>query len=145
MFNGKTKSENSKKGGDISPNALNLISNGSIIRGEVNAAGDMRVDGQIFGKIVSKAKIVIGETGKVEGNINCLNADISGHVNGDIYIGELLTLKSTARITGDIVTKKLVIEAGADFNGQCQMGEHAKGKQERTEHEPATRKIFQEA
>ena len=145
MFNGKTKNENGKKGSEISPNALNLISNGSIIRGEVSAAGDMRVDGQIFGKISSKAKIVIGETGKVEGNINCQNADISGHVNGDIYIGELLTLKSTARITGDIVTKKLVIEAGADFNGQCQMGENAKAKQERPEHEPATRKIFQEA
>jgi len=51
-----------------------------------------------------------------------LNADIEGEVKGKLEVAELLVLKATAVINGDIVTGKLVVEPGAIFNGSCKMG-----------------------
>jgi cytoskeletal protein CcmA (bactofilin family) len=82
--------------------------------------------------------VVIGSTGIVEGNVNASNADISGELKGAISVAELLSLKSTAKLDGDIVTNKLAIEPGAAFTGSCSMGavikdiSHA-GKQEKQE------------
>jgi cytoskeletal protein CcmA (bactofilin family) len=72
--------------------------------------------------VTSKAKVVIGTTGNVEGDVVCQNADISGAVNGKTTVSEMLFLKSQARINGDILTGKLVVEIGASFTGNCSMG-----------------------
>ena len=63
----------------------------------------------------------LGQTGNVEGDINAQNADISGIVKGNIYVGKLLTLKASCKVYGDVVTKKIIIESGAEFNGRCHM------------------------
>ena len=105
--------------------SLNLIGTGTVIRGNIETAGDIRVDGTLIGKLTAKAKIVLGESAIVEGDIFCQNADISGAVLGNILVDDLLTLKPTCRMHGDVVTKKLVIEAGADFTGNCKMGENS--------------------
>ncbi len=87
------------------------------------SVGDFRVDGTLIGSIHSKGKIVIGETGNIDGEVVCRNADISGKVKAQITVSELLTLKSTARLTGEITTSKLSIEPGAKFSGTCNMSE----------------------
>jgi cytoskeletal protein CcmA (bactofilin family) len=133
-----------KKGTEVIINTLNLVGNGTAIRGEIDIAGDLRIDGSVSGVIRSKAKIVMGEGAHVNGDIFCQNADISGEITGNIYVEELLTLKSTARIFGDIITKKLVIDAGADFNGKCQMGD-VNGTGETEQREPAREKLLREA
>lgn len=115
----KNKNGQSKSG---ETGAINLIGNGTIIEGEVKASGDLRVDGIIRGSVSSKAKVVIGTTGEVTGDIVCQNADISGQVKGKTTVNEMLFLKSTAKINGDIVTGKLVVEVGASFTGNCNMG-----------------------
>jgi cytoskeletal protein CcmA (bactofilin family) len=107
---------------EVTPGSINLIGAGTVIEGELKSNGDIRVDGSIFGSITSKAKVVLGTTGVVEGDITCQNADISGLVKGKAIIADLLFLKSTAKIVGDIVTSKLVVEAGATFTGSCNMG-----------------------
>lgn len=101
---------------------INLIGNGTVIEGEVKASGDLRIDGIIRGSVTSKAKVVVGSTGQVTGDIFCQNADISGHVKGKTTVSEMLFLKSSARINGDIATGKLVVEVGASFTGNCNMG-----------------------
>ena len=106
----------------VAGNAINLIAQGTRIHGDIYSSGDIRVDGTIEGNIDSKAKIVVGSQGRVEGQIIGKNADISGHVQGTIKIAEVLFLKSTAKITGDISTNKLIVESGAQFNGSCSMG-----------------------
>lgn len=121
MFGSKKQNEMSKTNEPVN-GSINLIGNGTVIEGEINSAGDVRIDGTVKGSITSKAKAVIGTTGKVEGDINCQNADISGTIKGKIIVSELLFLKSTAKITGDMITKKLVVEAGAAFTGSCNMG-----------------------
>ncbi|MBI9054844.1 MAG: polymer-forming cytoskeletal protein [Bacteroidales bacterium] len=102
--------------------AVNLIVAGTEITGDVNSNSDIRIDGSMTGNLKTTGKIVIGETGKVNGEIDCKNSEVLGEVHGKIKVGELLSLKATAKIFGDIITKKLAIEPGSKFTGNCKMG-----------------------
>ena len=101
----------------------NLIGNGTTIKGEIEAAGDIRVDGTIIGSVKSTGKIVVGQQGVVDGDLICSSADISGHVKGNIRVDELTTLKSTSRTDAELYTKQLFIEVGAIFTGKCDMSQ----------------------
>ena len=112
---------------------MSLIAAGTEIQGEISCAGDLRVDGKVNGTLNARGKVVIGEAGRVEGEVNCRNCDISGYLKGKIGVQELLALKSTAKLNGDISTKRLSIEPGGIFSGNCAMGEDA-----HTSPQPAT-------
>jgi cytoskeletal protein CcmA (bactofilin family) len=99
----------------------NTIVSGTTIKGEISAGGDFRIDGTLVGSINCKGKIVIGQSGTIEGEVQCQNADISGTINAKILVEQLISLKSTASLTGDVVTGKISIEPGAKFNGSCKM------------------------
>ncbi|MBI5218316.1 MAG: polymer-forming cytoskeletal protein [Bacteroidia bacterium] len=103
-------------------NSLNIIGGGTVVKGEILCDGDLRIDGTLNGNLTTKGKVVIGVTGNVNGEINCKNSDISGKIEGKIRVSELLSLKSTAKISGDIITNKLAIEPSAVFTGTCNMG-----------------------
>jgi len=100
----------------------NQIAKGTIIRGDIETEGVLRIDGTLIGNILSKGKVVIGSTGKVEGEVICQTANIMGHMSGQIRVEELLALQSSAKLHGDVVTGKLSIEPGAEFNATCKMG-----------------------
>lgn len=102
--------------------AINIIGAGTVIEGEIKSNGDVRIDGTIKGSVTSKAKVVVGSTGSIEGDVFCQNADISGAVQGKTTVAEMLFLKANARINGDIQTGKLIVEVGASFTGNCSMG-----------------------
>ncbi len=118
--NDKKESANSK--------TVNLFAEGTVMQGEIKTENDIRIDGIISGTVVSKSKVVIGPTGKVTGDIVCQSADISGTLIGSIENREQLFLKATAVIDGDITTDKMIVEAGARFNGKCSMGKPAETK-----------------
>jgi cytoskeletal protein CcmA (bactofilin family) len=118
MF-GKTKETSQNTTGKT----VNLFAEGTHIKGDIKTVNDIRIDGVVEGTVTSDAKVVIGPSGKVIGDIICQNADISGSVTGSLEIGEMLFLKSAANVEGDITVEKLVIEAGAKFNGHCSMGQ----------------------
>jgi cytoskeletal protein CcmA (bactofilin family) len=103
-------------------NSSNVIGKGTVLEGNIETFGNIRIEGKIIGNIKSKSKIALGNSSHVEGNIMAQNADIEGEVRGKIEIGELLVLKATAVVHGDILTGKLVVEPGAVFNGSCKMG-----------------------
>ena len=113
---------NKKDDKPAGPNAMNQFGNGTVINGDVSTEGDIRIDGKVTGNVNCKAKVVIGTTGVIEGDIVCQNAYIDGKVNGTIEVSELLILSKTATVNGDIKIKKLVVEEGAKFNGKCSMG-----------------------
>ena len=69
----------------------------------------------------TKGKVVIGETGSVKGEIKCKNSDVEGNIEGKIHVVDLLSLKATSNINGDIIARKLAIEPGAKFTGNCNM------------------------
>lgn len=102
---------------------INLISNGTDITGDIKSIGDIRIDGSLRGNLNTKGKVVIGPTGKIYGEVICKNSEVSGIVEGKIVVGQLLNLKASSRIIGDIVTSKLAIEPGARFTGNCNMSE----------------------
>ncbi len=101
---------------------INLIGSGTLIKGDVSSDGDLRIDGKVIGTITSKSKVVVGAGGSVEGEIKSQNADIYGTLKGNVTVQEMIFLKSTANLLGDITTNKIVIEAGAIFKGRCNMG-----------------------
>ena len=123
MFNKNIKENSSISGRqEFAGSSINLIGSGTVIEGDIRSNGDLRIDGAVHGNVYSKAKVVVGSTGHVEGNINCQNADVSGTVKGKSTVNELLFLKSSSKMNGDIVTGKLVVEVGATFTGSCNMG-----------------------
>lgn len=118
MFN-----KNSEPGKtDSGSSSINLIGAGTVVEGDIRSNGDIRIDGSVQGNVVSKAKVVVGATGTIVGNVTSQNADVSGSIRGKVTVAELLFLKSSANIQGDIVTGKLVVEVGATFTGTCNMG-----------------------
>jgi cytoskeletal protein CcmA (bactofilin family) len=120
MFDNLKNKNGQPRGGEAG--SINIIGANTVIEGEVQANGDIRIDGTIKGSVASKAKVVVGSTGQVLGDIQCQNADISGTVQGRTTVADLLFLKATARLKGDIHTGKLVVEVGASFTGNCNMG-----------------------
>ncbi|MCX6290709.1 MAG: polymer-forming cytoskeletal protein [Bacteroidetes bacterium] len=123
MFNKNDKNNSTISKGSESPSSsINLIGAGTVIEGDIRSNGDIRIDGTVYGSITSKAKVVIGTTGVIEGDVISQNADVSGTIKGKTTVSELLFLKSSAKIIGDIVTGKLVVEVGASFTGSCNMG-----------------------
>lgn len=121
MFNRKEDNKKKIKGMEGIGQDLNLIGVGTSINGDINSGGDLRIDGTVIGNVNSKARLVLGPNGKIEGDIHAQNADIQGSVKGKIMVAEILFLKGSAQISGDIVTNKLVVENGAEFNGSCVM------------------------
>jgi cytoskeletal protein CcmA (bactofilin family) len=108
-----------KENNDLNLQIINLIAKETLITGSIISEGDLRIDGEIQGNLESKGRLVIGESGKVEGNINCKSCEIMGTYNGKITVTELLSLKATSKITGEIYANKLSIEPGASFIGTC--------------------------
>jgi len=101
--------------------SINLLGAGTVVKGDIQLNGDFRLDGTLVGTIQCKGKIVVGTSGIIEGEITCQNADFSGKVTATVRVAELLTLKESARFSGDIITQKLAIEPGAVFTGTCKM------------------------
>lgn len=120
--------------GEVQNQAINIISEGTIIKGDISSAGDIRIDGTLNGNIEAKGRLVVGPKGRVEGEINCNNVEISGYIKGKIKVLELLNMKAEAKVYGEIVAGKLAVEPGSVFTGSCSMGS------EKPENEPAKTK-----
>ena len=101
---------------------VNTIGAGTVITGDIQSKGDVRIDGNLKGSVNTTGKLVLGKEGVIEGDVVCNNADISGTLKAKITVSQLLLLKTTAKLTGDISTNKLSIEPGATFTGSCSMG-----------------------
>ncbi|PSQ82808.1 MAG: polymer-forming cytoskeletal protein [Bacteroidetes bacterium QS_1_65_9] len=101
---------------------VNLVGDGTVFEGTVRAESDVRASGRIIGTLDVEGKTLIAEKGSVEGEIVATNAEIAGQVHGEIHVEERLVLKSTARVDGTIETDRLIVEEGAQFTGECEMG-----------------------
>ena len=109
---------------------INIITVGTLIKGDITATGDFRLDGTLEGNIQLNGKLVVGDSGVVTGNVLCQNANIIGTVNGNLSVKELLSLHTSARVRGDILINKLSIEPGAVFTGKCRMLDEVRAEQE---------------
>ena len=103
-------------------NGTTLLSAGTTLKGDISSNSDLRIDGTIIGNVSSSAKIVIGASGSVEGDISGNQADIVGKVSGNIKTKDLLQLRGDCVVNGNVHAGKLQVEPTAVFNGQCHMG-----------------------
>ena len=99
----------------------NRIVEGTVITGDIVSQADFRLDGELVGNFTSKGKLVIGQKGKVTGDVHCQNADIEGKFLGKITVNDLLNIKTKAVINGEVICGKLSVEPGADFSATCAM------------------------
>lgn len=116
-----------------SSHSLNSLVKGTVVEGTVKSESDIRIDGTIKGKLFCDAKVIIGPSGYVEGEIRCENAVIEGKFEGNLQVSELLNIRETANISGEVRTNKLIVQSGATFNVACSMG----GAIQRSPHAPA--------
>lgn len=143
MFGSSKTKEDTKStlgsGTANNPNALNSLVKGTFIEGNVKAENDIRIDGTLKGDLQCKAKVIIGATGFIEGEVKCANAVIEGKFKGILLVSELLTVKENAEVTGDIRTNKLTVQSGAVFNVVCKMeGDAASNGTLKSEKDPKT-------
>ena len=144
MFNSNSNNQSGKdkKGksyNNQSPDAVNFISQNTTIKGEISTEGDIRIDGNLNGTLYSKAKVVIGETGHVTGDVFCQKADLAGKLEGSLYSDDLFHLKAKGVLTGNIFVHQLIIESGATFQGKCEMGENMVDKHQKKENPPSAK------
>ena len=105
----------------VDVNDVSHISAGTAIKGEMTSLTDIRVDGKIQGKLFSKGKVVVGEEAVIAGTMACNNVDFWGNIEGDIYVKDTFSLKSTASVNGNIHVRRFEVEMGAQINGTCKM------------------------
>jgi cytoskeletal protein CcmA (bactofilin family) len=120
MFNSKNKTDMQQP--VTNGNGATLISAGTTLKGDISSSSDLRIDGTVIGNINSSAKIIVGTSGTVEGDISGNQADITGKVAGNVRAKELLQLRGECIVTGNLYAGKLQVEPSATFNGQCHMG-----------------------
>lgn len=106
---------------EVESNTINLIGSGTIIEGNITSNGDIRVDGTLKGNLNTKGKVIVGESGKINGEVYCKIFELEGTIEGKVFISELLQLRASSRLMGDISANKLAIEPGAVFTGNCDM------------------------
>ncbi len=102
--------------------SLNMISEGTRIKGTISSENDIRIAGRVDGEALCKGKLIVTSTARVDGNVIATDADIAGTIDGTLKITKKLTLRQAAKVGGDIYTKVLVVEEGAQLNGSCRMG-----------------------
>ncbi|MDC0579240.1 polymer-forming cytoskeletal protein [Bacteroidia bacterium] len=113
-----------------STNTINVISEGTVIKGDIHSSGDLRIDGEVKGDVTTDGKCVVGINGLITGCIKAKDCDISGKTQGEVNISNLLLIKSTGKVNGDIFTSKMVLENGGEYNGTCSMGNSISMKKE---------------
>lgn len=99
----------------------NRISAGTVITGDIKAKGGFRIEGTLKGTLATSGKVVISKGGLIDGTLNCQNADFEGRFTGKLMVHEILTLRSSAVIDGEVIAGKLAVEPGATFNATCEM------------------------
>lgn len=140
MFGNSKETEDSKKTTAAAPaGALNALVKGTVVEGTVRCDSDLRVDGTIKGNLNCQSKVIIGPTGVVDGEIRCQNAIIEGRFKGKLFVAELLNVRETAEVEGEISTHKLIVQSGAKFNVACKMesGSSANGATKHLDTKPS--------
>ena len=121
-------SENKKKTRTTTGSSAqqNRIIQGTKIIGTIVSEGGLRIDGEIEGDVKTAGKVVLGSTGVINGTLTCSSADFEGVFKGKLTVNEMLSLRNTSQVEGEVFINKLTVEPGAMFNATCTMGSGVK-------------------
>jgi cytoskeletal protein CcmA (bactofilin family) len=99
-----------------------VIAEGTVIEGKFTCSENVRLDGRIIGDIQIEKRLVMGETGTIDGKIHSDNAVVMGKIKGNIFTKNTLHLQQSAFIDGNIVADKMIVDEGATYFGDCKIG-----------------------
>ena len=102
-------------------NDVSRISPGAAIRGDMTSSTDIRVDGQVDGALFSEGKVVVGESARLSGKLFGATIDFWGKMDGDVFVKDTLSLKSSSVVNGNIHVRRIQVEMGAQINGSFKM------------------------
>ena len=109
------------KKGKTADEIVSHLGEGTELSGDISFTNGLRVDGAIIGKVHSEAILEIGPTGKVDAEINVRKVLIRGEFRGSIHASDRVEILKDGKVFGDIFSPCLIIEAGAIFEGRCNM------------------------
>ncbi|EKD46191.1 MAG: protein of unknown function DUF583 [uncultured bacterium] len=132
MFNAQN---NSKSEETTEESNETIIGNSVKLEGEFVSQGNITVHGTVVGKIITEREVHIGESATVKADVEATNVYVAGKVNGNLTAKENLEIKNTGKVRGNIQAKVLSIATGAEFTGQCAMGEKLESKKMAAEKE----------
>lgn len=131
MFGGKQPSNTSGRSAGRSTSSgstpsggaagLNSLVKGTHVEGRITAPSDIRIEGTLKGDLECEAKLIIGPSGVVEGNVRCRTAMVEGKFDGTLVVADLLEVRDSARVEGEITYGKLKIDSGAVLLGTVKM------------------------
>ncbi len=121
MFSKERENEKGKSKFSFAADSISTVANSMKIVGDIEADHDMRIDGHVVGNIYCKARVVLGESGQVEGDLHAINADIFGIITGNIQTDDMCCMKAKSTVNGNLTVGRLNIEPNANFNGKCTM------------------------
>jgi cytoskeletal protein CcmA (bactofilin family) len=104
-----------------------FLDEGVEFAGELRFRDVLRIDGRARGRIISDNMLIVGETGQVDAEIDCAVVSIRGRVSGQVRARQRIELLAGCRVEASLVAPKLLVEDGAYFQGDCQMGERPEG------------------
>ncbi len=122
-------------------NSNNIIGKGTTFTGNIETFGNIRIEGKVVGDVISKSKVAVGPSAVIEGKLLAQVAEVEGEVKGKVEVTDLLILKPTSKVSGDIYANKLTVESGAKFDGQCKMGQKNLKIELNTEKENGIKKL----
>ena len=104
-----------------------LIGAGTVVTGDVQFTGGLRIDGQVKGNVIASndepGTLVISEQARVDGEIRVSHIVINGTVNGPVSADDYLELQVHSRVTGDVSYKTLEMHVGAVIEGRLNHAE----------------------
>ena len=136
MFKNNNKKDNKKSmssnNTDKNLPSVNMISEGTTLEGTLKTKSDIRIAGVVDGEANAKGKVIVSSTGEIKGNIKAVDADVAGKVDGEIKVTNKLVLRESALVEGDIYTQTLLVEEGAQINGEFRMTEDNSSSKSKT-------------
>ncbi len=114
MLDQKKKTYNETK-------VVTIIGPGTVVTGEVQCKGTIRVEGMVNGRIQSDDTIVIHETGQVKADLYAGQVIVGGEVEGNVFAQDRIEVTAKGRLIGDIVAPRVSIADGVIFEGKCAM------------------------
>ena len=104
-----------------SENVVNRIAKGTSFEGVLRSENNVRIDGTFEGELVTKGRVVVGNSGKVVGTVTCAHCETEGQMEGTIVVHELFVLKASSKVHGDIQYGQLSVENGAEATGNLHL------------------------
>ena len=115
-------SKESKKEVENLTQVSTIIGKGTVIHGDIESSGNIRIEGKVIGNVKAKSKVVIGDSGQIQGNVLAVNVEVAGEIKGILEVSELVIIKPTGHVSGDIIAQKLTVDQGGTINGTTKMG-----------------------